>query len=48
MESMSAEGYANKLLQFFKLVSESKFPMKNIALQLWMEVVKWFGIEGTT
>ena len=47
MESMSAEGYANELLQFFKLVSESKISMKNIALQSWMEVVKWLSIEST-
>ena len=47
IESMSAERYVYELLQFFKLVSESKISMKNIALQSWMEVVKWLSIEST-
>ena len=45
---MHAEGYDKEFLKFFQLVSKGKFPMKNIALQLWLEVVKWSAIDSTT
>jgi hypothetical protein len=48
IESMRAEGYDKEFLKFFQLVSKNKFPMKNIALQLWLEVVKWFASDSTT
>jgi hypothetical protein len=32
----------DKLLQFFKLVQDGKFPLNNIAFELFLDIVQWF------
>lgn len=48
METLSQSGLHKHMLNFFKLVNESKFPLENIALQLWIEVVLWFKCDNTS
>ena len=36
------------IVNFFKLVDEKRFPLDNIALELFLDVVKWFSISSTT
>jgi hypothetical protein len=32
----------DKLLKFFKLVQDGKFPLNNIAFELFLDIVEWF------
>jgi hypothetical protein len=32
----------DKLLKFFKLVQDGKFPLNNIASELFLDIVEWF------
>ena len=36
------------IMNFFKLVSEKRFPLDNIAFDLFVDVVKWFSVSSTT
>ena len=36
------------IVNFFKLVDEKRFPLDNIALELFLDVVKWFSVSSTT
>ena len=35
-------GKKDKLLKFFKLVQDGKFPLNNIAFELFLDIVQWF------
>ena len=35
-------GKKDKLLKFFKLVQDGKFPLNNIAFELFLDIVEWF------
>ena len=35
-------GKKDKLLKFFKLVQDGKFPLNNIAFELFLNIVEWF------
>lgn len=48
MKTLSENGHQKSMMIFFKLVEESKFPLTNIAFQLWLEVVAWFSCENTS
>ena len=48
IDNLAVEGLAKPLLQFFRLVDKQKYPLDNIALHLWMEVVKWFDVENAS
>ena len=44
-----AEGDHGTLVKdFFQLLYEKKFPLKNIAFRLWADVVQWFTLKDTT
>ena len=47
-KALAVEGHDKDMLDFFKLVRDSNFPLKNISFQLWLEVVKWFSCGSTT
>lgn len=48
MENLSISGNINHImLSFFRLVAEQQFPLDNISLHLWTEVVKWFSCSKT-
>jgi hypothetical protein len=36
----------DKLLKFFKLVQDGKFPLNNIASELFFDIVEWFDFFG--
>ena len=36
------------LLNVFKIVYEKRFPLDNIAFELFLDVVKWFSVSSTT
>ena len=36
------------IMNFFKLVNEKRFPLDNIAFDLFLDVVKWFSVSSTT
>jgi hypothetical protein len=48
IQKLSVEGFDKSILHFIKLVDEDKFPLTNIALILWTEVVKWYGCTLTS
>ena len=35
-------GKKDKLLKFFKLVQDGKFPLHDIAFELFLDIVEWF------
>jgi hypothetical protein len=39
---VSDVGKKDKLLKFFKLVQDGKFPLNNIAFELFLDIVEWF------
>lgn len=41
-------GQLEEFLSFHKLVSEKKFPLGNIAFLLFLDVVRWYGLESTS
>ena len=38
----------NEFIQFNRLLSEGKFPMNNIALLLFLDVVRWYSLDDAT
>ena len=36
------------LLSFMRLVKSGKFPLENIAFELFLDVVKWFSVENSS
>jgi hypothetical protein len=42
LDKLSDVGKKNKLLKFFKLVQDGKFPLNNIAFELFLDIVEWF------
>ena len=46
MEQLENVGVSDQMLDFFKVVAVGKFPMDNIAFQLWLEVAKWFSTDN--
>ena len=42
MKELSTYGHSEAMFKFFKLVKERKMPLDNIALTLFMDVVKWY------
>ena len=36
------------LLSFMRLVKSGKFPLENIAFELFLDVVKWFSVESSS
>ncbi|XP_045178040.2 uncharacterized protein LOC123538138 [Mercenaria mercenaria] len=47
IKEFEINGKLNVLEQFFRLVKEKKFPMRNIAFLLWCDVVRWFENSDT-
>jgi hypothetical protein len=39
---LSDVGKKDKLLKFSKLVQDGKFPLNNIAFELFLDIVEWF------
>ena len=42
LDKLSDVGKKVKLLKFFKLVQDGKFPLNNIAFELFLDIVEWF------
>jgi hypothetical protein len=42
LDKLSDVGKKDKLLKFFKLVQDGKFPLNNIAFELFLDIVGWF------
>ena len=42
LDKLSDVGKKDKLLKFFKLVQDGKFPLNNIAFELFLDIVQWF------
>ena len=42
LDKLSDVGKKDKLLKFFKLVRDGKFPLNNIAFELFLDIVEWF------
>jgi hypothetical protein len=42
LDKLSDVGKKDKLLKFFKLVRDGKFPFNNIAFELFLDIVEWF------
>ena len=42
LDKLSDVGKKNQLLKFFKLVQDGKFPLNNIAFELFLDIVEWF------
>jgi hypothetical protein len=42
LDKLSDVGKKDKLLKFFKLVQDGKFPLNNIAFELYLDIVEWF------
>ena len=43
LDKLSDVGKKDKLLKFFKLVQDAgKFPLHNIAFELFLDIVEWF------
>jgi hypothetical protein len=42
LDKLSDVGQKDKLLKFFKLVQDGKFPLNNIAFELFLDIVEWF------
>ena len=42
LDKLSDVGKKDKLLKFFKLVQDGKFPLNNIAFELFVDIVGWF------
>lgn len=47
LNELNKAGKADILLKFFSQVSTGKFPLNNIAFQLWCDVVDWYGNADT-
>jgi hypothetical protein len=47
IKELGNEGYSSLLQKFCKLVAEKKFPLQNISLRLWADVVEWYGLDDT-
>ena len=45
---LRASGYLGNMVTFFSLVSKAAFPMGNISLQLFVDVVRWMSNPTTT
>ena len=41
LDKLSDVGKKDKLLKFFKLVQDGKFPLHNIAFELFLDIVEW-------
>jgi hypothetical protein len=42
LDQLSDVGKKDKLFKFFKLVQDGKFPLNNIAFELFLDIVEWF------
>ena len=42
LDKLSDVGKKDKLQKFFKLVQDGKFPLNNIAFELFLDIVQWF------
>jgi hypothetical protein len=42
LDKLSDVGKKDKLLKFFKLAQDGKFPLHNIAFELFLDIVEWF------
>ena len=42
LDKLSDGGKKDKLLKFFKLVQDGKFPLNNIVFELFLDIVQWF------
>jgi hypothetical protein len=42
LDKLSDVGKKDKLLKLFKLVRDGKFPLNNIAFELFLDIVEWF------
>ena len=42
LDKLSDIGKKDQLLKFFKLVQDGKFPLHNIAFELFLDIVEWF------
>ena len=42
LDKLSDVGKKDKLLKFFKLVQDGKFPLNNIVFQLFLDIAEWF------
>jgi hypothetical protein len=41
LDKLSDVGKKDKLLKFFNLVQDGKFPLNNIAFELFLDIVRW-------
>jgi hypothetical protein len=41
LDKLSDVGKKDKLLKFFKLVQDGKFPLNNITFELFLDIVGW-------
>ncbi len=48
VEELSRHGMICEFLKFMELVTKNLFPLTNIALQLFLEVVHWYSCNSTT
>jgi hypothetical protein len=42
LDKLSDVGKKDKLLKFFKLVQDGKYPLNTIAFELVLDIVEWF------
>ena len=42
LDKLSDDGKKDKLLKFFKLVQDGKFPLHNIVFELFLDIAEWF------
>ena len=48
LKVLAEDGHGTLVKDFFQLLYEKKFPLKNIAFRLWTDVVQWFTLKDTT
>ena len=48
LQTLKQADKVNGFIQFNRLLSEGKFPMNNIALLLFLDVVRWYSLDDAT
>jgi len=48
LKVLAEDDHGTLVKDFFHLLYEKKFPLKNIAFRLWADVVQWFTLKDTT
>lgn len=48
LQQLATEHLLTDFTMFFRMVSEGRYPLNNIAFLLWLDTVKWHGLRSTT